>query len=85
MENPIGRAENQALREENQRIHLENMMLRERISYPICLACVSLTIANGQDDDKKLILRQLLIENAQLKEEVYFTHSNVLRICVLTI
>ncbi|CDP11612.1 unnamed protein product [Coffea canephora] len=78
----IARAENQTLSEENQRIHSENMMLMERIRYPICLACAT---ANGQDDDRKLILRQLLIENAQLKEEVYFTHSNFVRICVLTL
>nr|XP_027099678.1 homeobox-leucine zipper protein ROC8-like [Coffea arabica] len=65
----IARAENHALREENQKIYLENMMMRERMRCTVCSTCVGLATATKQDDDRKLILRQLLVENAQLKEE----------------
>nr|XP_027097544.1 homeobox-leucine zipper protein ATHB-52-like [Coffea arabica] len=62
------RAENVVLREENERIQLENAMIRERLRNTICPACESLTIE--QQNQKQLVLQQLLVENAQLREEV---------------
>ena len=60
-------------------------MMRERMRCTVCSTCAGLATATKQDDDRKLILRQLLVENAQLKEEVYFMHSSFLRIYILSI
>ncbi|KAG8373525.1 hypothetical protein BUALT_Bualt11G0033200 [Buddleja alternifolia] len=60
------RADNNALRSENERIHFENLTMQEALKNIICPSC------NGSDlgeEEKIRNLQRLRMENARLKEE----------------
>lgn len=63
----IDRADNNALRAENERISCENYALKETLNHVICPGCGGPPF--GQDE-RKCNLERLRLENAQLKLEV---------------
>ncbi|KAK7303581.1 hypothetical protein RJT34_14491 [Clitoria ternatea] len=62
MKTQTERADNNALRAENQKIQRENFIIREALKKIICRSCRG----PNQDDDT---LKQLRLENARLKAE----------------
>nr|GMC62468.1 homeobox-leucine zipper protein ROC8-like [Ipomoea batatas] len=62
------RADNSALRTENERIHCENLAMREALKNVVCLQCDGPALG---EEERKRGLQILRMENAQLKEEVH--------------
>ncbi|KAK6154095.1 hypothetical protein DH2020_013734 [Rehmannia glutinosa] len=60
------KADNNALRTENERIHFENLAMQEALKNIICPACNGSSL--GEEDKRRNLLR-LRMENARLKEE----------------
>nr|GMC56895.1 homeobox-leucine zipper protein ROC8-like [Ipomoea batatas] len=60
------RADNSALRTENERIHCENLAMREALKNVVCLQCDGPALG---EEERKRGLQILRMENAQLKEE----------------
>ena len=60
------RADNSALRQENDKIRCENIAIREALKNVICPSCGGPPI----NDDCYFDEQKLRLENAQLKEEV---------------
>lgn len=66
------RADNSALRTENERIHCENLAMREALKNIVCLNCDGPALG---EEERKRGLQILRMENAQLKEEVRTVHG----------
>ncbi|KAL5743560.1 hypothetical protein ACOSQ2_026676 [Xanthoceras sorbifolium] len=62
----IGRADNSVLRAENERIHSENLAIREALKNVICPSCGGPPIG---EEERQRNLQKLRLENAYLKEE----------------
>ncbi|KAM7515914.1 hypothetical protein LguiA_005497 [Lonicera macranthoides] len=60
------RADNNALRQENERIHCENLAIAEALKNVICPACGDPPVG---EEDRQRNIQQLKIENALLKQE----------------
>lgn len=67
------RADNTALRADNERIYCENLAIREALKTVICTACGGPPF-NEEDDEeqRQRNLESLKLENALLKEEVSY-------------
>ncbi|OMO96180.1 hypothetical protein CCACVL1_05054, partial [Corchorus capsularis] len=64
------RADNSVLRAENERIHCENLAIREALKNVICPSCGGPPFG---EEERQLSLQKLKLENEQLKEK----HKNV--------
>ncbi|XP_047964448.1 homeobox-leucine zipper protein HDG11-like [Salvia hispanica] len=60
------KADNNALRSQNEKIHFENLAMQEALRTVVCPACNATSLA---DEDKTHILHTLRMENARLKQE----------------
>lgn len=60
------KADNNALRAENEKIHFENLAMQEALRSIICPACNGTGLG---EDEKNHILQRLRMENTRLKEE----------------
>jgi len=61
------RADNCALKEENDKIRCENIAIREAIKHAICPSCGDSPV----NEDSYFDEQKLRIENAQLRDEVF--------------
>lgn len=59
--------DNNVLRVENERMHNENLVLREALKTIICPSCGG---PHNEDERRELCLEQLRLENARLKAQV---------------
>ncbi|KAK7412829.1 hypothetical protein VNO78_04488 [Psophocarpus tetragonolobus] len=66
MKNQHERADNTALRVENDRIHSENLIMREALKNMLCPSCGGPPCQEGEHDH---VIQKMQLENAQLKEE----------------
>lgn len=76
------RADNNALRSENERIHCENIAMREALNNIICPNCHGSGLGA---EEKQHSLQRLRMENTRLKEEVIFPSQFIfaIHICFL--
>ncbi|XP_073128696.1 homeobox-leucine zipper protein HDG11-like [Henckelia pumila] len=69
------RADNGVIRSENERIHYENLAMREALKNVICSSCNGSGLGEGE---KECSLQRLRMENVLLKEKV--THGRIIAI-----
>lgn len=72
------RADNNALRSENERIHCENIAMREALNNIICPNCHGSGLGA---EEKQHSLQRLRMENTRLKEEVIFPSQFIFVSC----
>ena len=72
------RADNCALRSENDKIRCENIAIREALKNVICLSCGGPPI----NDDCYFDEQKIRMENAQLKEEVIYNIYTHIYVCM---
>ncbi|KAG5132635.1 hypothetical protein JHK82_023823 [Glycine max] len=68
IKNQHERADNTALRVENDRIHTENLLMKEALKNMLCSSCGG---APCQEEDHEHAIQNMQLENAQLKEEAF--------------
>ena len=63
------RLDNDALKAENQKLEMENLIWSEALSNTRCPNCDGLNLSN-EEQRRQLYFHQLMVENVKIKEEV---------------